>query len=197
MPEVSIKIGPRSYNIGCGDGEQNKVAELGALIAEKYEALGTARAPTESQNLVFAALFMADELAELRKRVSKAEKTAATAQAQIDEALKKAEDTAQTARDEAERKIEKAKAKADQEKEKSGGKKAELKAEIETLRKAEARSRDQVQRLKSELSDLREANSHQHDLFGNAEDPSAVAEALELLAIKSEKAAEAMEAAAK
>jgi len=37
------------------------------MIAEKYAQLGGSRAPLEAQNLLFAALFLADELAEARK----------------------------------------------------------------------------------------------------------------------------------
>lgn len=67
MSTVTLTIGPKSYSIACADGEEAHIEALGAMIAEKYALLGTARAPLEAQNLLFAALFLADELAEARK----------------------------------------------------------------------------------------------------------------------------------
>jgi cell division protein ZapA len=68
MSTVTLTIGPKSYNVACADGEESHIRSLGAIIAEKYAQLGSARAPLEAQNLLFAALFLADELAEARKR---------------------------------------------------------------------------------------------------------------------------------
>jgi len=70
MSTVTLSIGPKSYNVACADGQEAHIRALGAIIAEKYAQLGNARAPLEAQNLVFAALFLADELAEARKRVA-------------------------------------------------------------------------------------------------------------------------------
>jgi len=67
MSTVTLTIGPKSYPIACADGEEGHVEALGAMIAEKYALLGASRAPLEAQNLLFAALFLADELAEARK----------------------------------------------------------------------------------------------------------------------------------
>jgi cell division protein ZapA len=72
MSTVTLSIGPKSYTIACADGEEAHIAGLGAMIAEKYAQLGSARAPLEAQNLLFAALFLADELAEARKRTGPA-----------------------------------------------------------------------------------------------------------------------------
>jgi cell division protein ZapA len=70
MSTVTLSIGPKSYTIACADGQEAHIRALGAMIAEKYAQLGTARAPLEAENLVFAALFMADELAEAKKRLA-------------------------------------------------------------------------------------------------------------------------------
>lgn len=67
MSTVTLNIGPKSYTVACADGQEAHITALGAMIAEKYAQLGNARAPLEAQNLLFAALFMADELAEARK----------------------------------------------------------------------------------------------------------------------------------
>jgi cell division protein ZapA len=70
MSTVTLTIGPKSYPVACADGQEAHIAALGAVIAEKYAELGSARAPLEAQNLLFAALFIADELAEARKQAA-------------------------------------------------------------------------------------------------------------------------------
>jgi cell division protein ZapA len=94
MSTVTLSIGPKSYTIACADGEEAHVKALGGIIAEKYAQLGTARAPLEAQNLLFAALFLADELAEARKQQATApapERAAApAADAEAVEALRTA-----------------------------------------------------------------------------------------------------------
>jgi cell division protein ZapA len=72
MSTVTLTIGPKSYSIACADGEEAHITALGAIIAEKYAQLGASRAPLEAQNMLFAALFMADELAEARRQVAAA-----------------------------------------------------------------------------------------------------------------------------
>lgn len=78
MSTVILTIGPKSYPVACADGEEAHIAALGAMIAEKYALLGASRAPLEAQNLVFAALFLADELTEARKRAAAASETIQT-----------------------------------------------------------------------------------------------------------------------
>lgn len=94
MSTVTLTIGPKSYTVACADGEEAHVQSLGAIIAEKYAQLGSARAPLEAQNLLFAALFLADELAELRKgsgpKAAPASTPAAEADPQAVEALRAA-----------------------------------------------------------------------------------------------------------
>lgn len=72
MSTVTLSIGPKSYTIACADGQEAHIKALGAMISEKYAQLGSARAPLEAQNLLFSALFLADELADLRKRAAPA-----------------------------------------------------------------------------------------------------------------------------
>jgi cell division protein ZapA len=84
MSTVALTIGPKTYNIACADGEEAHVTTLGAIIAEKYAQLGSSRAPLEAQNLLFAALFLADELAELRKNSAVKAEVAATPPPEVD-----------------------------------------------------------------------------------------------------------------
>jgi cell division protein ZapA len=72
MSTVTLSIGPKTYTVACADGQEAHIRALGAMIAEKYAQLGSARAPLEAQNLLFAALFMADELDQARKRLAEA-----------------------------------------------------------------------------------------------------------------------------
>ena len=70
MSTVTLSIGPKNYTVACADGQEAHIQSLGAMIAERYARLGSARAPLEAQNLLFAALFLADELAEARKQAA-------------------------------------------------------------------------------------------------------------------------------
>lgn len=70
MSTVTLSIGPKSYSVACADGQEAHIRALGAMISEKYAQLGNARAPLEAQNLLFAALFMADELDQTRKQLA-------------------------------------------------------------------------------------------------------------------------------
>lgn len=173
MPQVAITIGPKTYTVRCGEGEQDRIAALGAIIAQKYAQLGTARAPLESQNLLFTALFIADELSEAQGEAEKATRKAKAVQHELEAHLFR----------------------AGQENSRNGDRKAKMKAEINTLRKAEIRAREEIAMLRGEIVALREASENQHDLFGTPADENTVASALERLADKAEAAANAMETA--
>lgn len=67
MSTVSLTIGSKTYSVACAEGQEGHITALGEMIAEKYARLGASRAPLEAQNLLFAALFLADDLAEARK----------------------------------------------------------------------------------------------------------------------------------
>lgn len=160
MSQVTLTVGPRSYTVNCADGEEDHIRRLAAMIDEKYALLGAARTPQESQNMLFAALFLADELAEARRAAGAPDEDSEHAR------------------------------------QRETGKTEAMRLEIETLTKAETRSREEIAKLKAELAKLREASRHQHDLFGNADDGNEIAEALEKLASRAEKIAEQLEAPA-
>lgn len=185
MSEVRITVGPKTYPIACGPGEEEQIAKLGALINENYEKLGTSRAPLEANNVVFAALFMADELTEARS-------AAGDLRAEMAELRQEM----QRAADDAANELHNAKSNADQQKEKAGGNKAELREEIETLRKAEARARSDNDELKAELAEVTKNARHQHDMFGGPAEDAALSEALadklEALAKRAETTASAI-----
>ena len=81
MPQVSITIANRTYELACGEGEENRVHELAAYVDEKVSALRKALPPgtPEVKLLVFGALLLAEESREARGIARQAETARATA----------------------------------------------------------------------------------------------------------------------
>ncbi|QYU70406.1 cell division protein ZapA [Leptolyngbya sp. 15MV] len=67
MSEVTLSIGSRRYTVACAAGEEAHVARLGAAVDAKLVEMGDNLAPQEAQNLLFAALLIADDLHQARK----------------------------------------------------------------------------------------------------------------------------------
>ena len=65
MSNVALWVGGRSYTVNCAAGEEDHIAELGAMIDAKLTAMG-APGQNETRNLLFAALLLADEVFELK-----------------------------------------------------------------------------------------------------------------------------------
>jgi cell division protein ZapA len=68
MSNVTLKIGGRDYVVACAEGEEDRVASLGALIDDKVRSIGGAH--SEPRQLLYAALLLADELSEVQARNS-------------------------------------------------------------------------------------------------------------------------------
>lgn len=66
MSEVALAIGGRTYRVACAPGEEDQVKRLGATIADKLAAMGNPAGP-DAQNLLLAALMLADEVHEGRE----------------------------------------------------------------------------------------------------------------------------------
>ena len=80
MPEVSVQIANRSFELACGDGEEERVQELAAYVDEKVADLRRQLPGTpEVKLLVFAALILADESREARGIAKAAESARASA----------------------------------------------------------------------------------------------------------------------
>ncbi|MXO73950.1 cell division protein ZapA [Altererythrobacter aerius] len=60
MSEVALSVGGRIFRVACAAGEEDRVIRLGALVSDKLVALGNLSGH-EAQNLLFAALILADE----------------------------------------------------------------------------------------------------------------------------------------
>lgn len=67
MSNVTLTIGGRSYTVACAAGEEDHVAGLGQAIDAKIQSMGAART-TETRQLLFAALLLADEVHEAKSR---------------------------------------------------------------------------------------------------------------------------------
>ena len=69
MPQVSIQIANRSYELACGDGEEERVQELAAYVDEKVcELRKQLPGAPEIKLMVFASLLLAEESREARGR---------------------------------------------------------------------------------------------------------------------------------
>jgi cell division protein ZapA len=81
MPQVSIQIANRTYELACGEGEQDRVHELGVYVDDKIAELRKQMPPgtAEVKLLVFAALMLADESREARSLAKQAENARASA----------------------------------------------------------------------------------------------------------------------
>lgn len=66
MSEIRLSIGGKDYTIACADGQEDHVSRLGALVDAKLAEFGANRAPQEAQNLLFAALLIAEDLHQAR-----------------------------------------------------------------------------------------------------------------------------------
>jgi cell division protein ZapA len=67
MAEVELVIAGRSYRLACRDGEEANLTAAGALVdAKSREALAGLGTLSESRQLLFAALLLADQLVDGR-----------------------------------------------------------------------------------------------------------------------------------
>ena len=80
MPQVSIQIANRTYELACGEGEEERVQELAAYVDEKVgELRKQLPGAPEIKLMVFASLILADESREARGMAKAAESARASA----------------------------------------------------------------------------------------------------------------------
>ncbi len=78
MPQVTVTIAGRSYRMACGEDEEGHLEELAALYDGKVEEMRRAFGEIGDMRLhVMAALTIADQLGEIRRRCSALEKEVA------------------------------------------------------------------------------------------------------------------------
>lgn len=93
MAQIAIEINGRSYTVGCGDGEEERLRGLAAFVDGKVRELSRKTgAVGEARLLMLACLTLADELSE----ASHAAEAARSARANGDAATRVAEERSGT-----------------------------------------------------------------------------------------------------
>lgn len=69
MTNLTIRINGRDFGVACAPGEEAHIDTLGRMIDGRLEELGDDRRTlSETRTLLYAALFLADDLHELRAK---------------------------------------------------------------------------------------------------------------------------------
>jgi len=81
MPQVTIQIASRTFDLACGAGEEARVQELAGYVDSKITEMRAQMPPgtPEIKLLVLASLMLADESREARGVASQAESERVTA----------------------------------------------------------------------------------------------------------------------
>ncbi len=68
MPQVSVRVNGREYDLTCGDGEEAHLRDLAMYVDAKITALrGTGANLSDAQLLLMAGIVISDELSEVRE----------------------------------------------------------------------------------------------------------------------------------
>ncbi|GAC1405721.1 MAG: hypothetical protein NVSMB69_04900 [Novosphingobium sp.] len=71
MSNLTIRIGGRDFTVACAPGEEAHIDTLGRMIDGRLSELGDdQRGMSETRTLLFAALLLADDLHDLRKKAA-------------------------------------------------------------------------------------------------------------------------------
>lgn len=75
MADVALLIGGQQYRVSCRDGEEDHLREIARLVDAKTREAKNAIGEhmSETRQLLFAALLLADEVGELRKEAPSGE----------------------------------------------------------------------------------------------------------------------------
>jgi len=67
MANIDIEVGGRRYNVSCRDGEEEHLHSVAAEVDRRaHEAASAMGSLTETRQLLFAALLIADEMKDVR-----------------------------------------------------------------------------------------------------------------------------------
>lgn len=78
MAQVNLRIGGHAYTVGCKDGEESHLAAMAEEVERRVaRARDLGVHSGEARLLMMAALFMADELHDLRRELETARRKAA------------------------------------------------------------------------------------------------------------------------
>ena len=91
MGRVTLEIHGKPYDVGCDDGAESHVRDLGAQIAEKIRQIAPTAGPLgETRLMLMAALMIADELHNARAALAEAQTRSADVEAVLDRLADKA-----------------------------------------------------------------------------------------------------------
>lgn len=76
MSNVTLRIGGRDYTVACAAGEEDHITGLGRLIDARIQGLAGSAGMSETRQLLFAALLLADSLHEREAAATPAPATA-------------------------------------------------------------------------------------------------------------------------
>lgn len=95
MGQVAVTIDGKSYRMACDDGQEDHLTSLAAMLDQRVQDMRKSFGEIGDMRLaVMAAITMADEVSELKRKVAEAEVAALQARAAADNA-----DANQEARD--------------------------------------------------------------------------------------------------
>ncbi len=85
MPQVTVEIGGRNFDVACQEGEEHYLHAAAAMLNEEAQTLAAqiGRIP-EPRMLLMAGLMLADKTAGLQDRAREAETRAAEAEAELE-----------------------------------------------------------------------------------------------------------------
>lgn len=97
MPEVTIEIGGRQFEVACQDGEEHYLRSAEKLLNDEASVLQEqiGRMP-EPRMLLMSALMLADKTAALQEKLTAAEKLLDDARAELDQIKNAPEPEAKT-----------------------------------------------------------------------------------------------------
>ena len=75
MSQITLTVGGRAFPVSCADGEEDHVRRIAALVDEKMAGSSA----SDAQNLLFAALILADEAEEAKRAAPDARSSAPAA----------------------------------------------------------------------------------------------------------------------
>jgi cell division protein ZapA len=71
MAQVSIEVNGRAYVVGCEDGQERRLGELGRAVDAQIRQVARDVGPLgETRLILMGALVMADELSDLRTQIA-------------------------------------------------------------------------------------------------------------------------------
>src|SRR5665213_3556062 len=73
MAQVTLRINGYAYTLGCQDGEEGHLHAMAAEVDQRINSVKASAGPSgEARMLVIAALLMADDVYEMRRRLAEA-----------------------------------------------------------------------------------------------------------------------------